>query len=339
MRRTSSDASACRWIAEPAACAYLATIQASQVVKQSTPLSLPAAAPAAQLRKKGRPRSKPVGDDGGDGSSGVRAMLVGLSVLRAVGGARRPQPLREIAAASGLAANRVHRYLSSLLAAGFVQQDPKSGDYWLGDAVVEIGLQALGQLDALRVGIEALRVYGEHSGLDGHLSVWGSHGPTVVRWQAGRLGHQLKIEEGRVLPLLWSATGRLMAAYRSESELAPLLKAEIKEWNHEHPSHTINQEQIRTLFAAVRERGFSAMMPSINDGESLGLGAVFPRSDHFGLETVAVPIFDHQGRMPVALTVFGSSQFRLLGNGTNRVTEIADAARAASRKLGYVVPA
>lgn len=309
------------------------------VVNKSDPSLSPAPLSSSPQRKAGRPRSKPISEDAGDGGGGVRAMLVGLSVLRAVGAARRPQPLREIAAASGLAANRVHRYLSSLLAAGFVQQDPRSGDYWLGDAVVELGLQALGQLDALRVGIEALQTYSERSGLDGHLSVWGTHGPTVVRWQAGRLGHQLKIEEGRVLPLLGSATGRLMAAYRSEVDLGPLVKAEIKEWNREHPAHTINQQQVRKLFAAVRERGFSGMVPGITDGETLGLEAVFPRSDHFGLETLAVPIFDHQGRMPAALTVFGTSQFRLLGNGVDRVAELVEAARAASRQLGHAAPA
>ncbi len=302
-------------------------------MKHPSPLSVTQSA-AALPRRRGRPRSKPIGEDAGDGAgNGVRAMFVGLSVLRAIGSARRPQPLREIAANSGLTANRVHRYLSSLLAAGFVQQDPNSGDYWLGEAAIEIGLQALGQLDALRVGIDALQAYSERSGLDCHLSVWGTHGPTVVRWQAGRLGQQLKIEEGRVLPVLWSATGRLMASHREASELAPLLKAEIKAWNAEHPAKPIDRDQIGTLLTAVRKRGFSATTAT-GDHQRLGLRAVFPRPDHFGLETVAVPIFDHQGRMPIALTVFGTSQFSLLGDN-HRIDRIVETARAASRKLGY----
>lgn len=288
--------------------------------------------PAVKSRKRGRPPSAERREDDGDrASNGIRAMVVGLSVLRAVGLARRPQPLREIAAASGLMPSRVHRYLSSLVAAGYVRQDPESGHYALGEATVEIGLLALGQIDAIAIGTEALQSYGELSGLDGHLSVWGSHGPTVVRWRAGRQGMQIKIEEGRILPVLWTATGRLLAAYRDMGDIAPLLGPELESWNREHPDQPLDSDEVDAVLADIREKGFSSALATAGGGKK---PPVALRSENHAFDTLAVPLFDHLGQVRMALTFFGTERFALSGQNA-RVDELVEIGRAASRKLGY----
>lgn len=272
-------------------------------------------------------------DSSSDGSiNGIRAMLVGLSVLQAVARERRPLPLRDVAAASGLTPSRVHRYLSSLVAANFIEQDASSGEYSLGQSVVELGLLALGQLNSIQIGIDALVEFSERTGFDGHLSVWGTFGPTVVRWQSGSLGHHFRIDEGRVLPLLWSATGRVLMAYRDFKDMASLVKQEITAWNREHSEQPIDREDIVKMCAAVRRHGLSSSVPSQKLDKLLD--PVFPRMYRMALETTAVPIFDHLGRAPMALTFFGSDDGPSINEDVALQKELRLAGQMASRRLG-----
>jgi len=267
-----------------------------------------------------------------DANNGSRATLVGLAVLQAIARERRPMPLRDVALASGLTPSRVHRYVSSLVASGFVQQDPASGHYALGEAVIELGLLALGQLDSIRIGTDALLACSDTTSADCHLSVWGSFGPTVIRWQSGKSGHQFRIEEGRVLPMLWSATGRVLMAYRDIGEIWPMLEGEISTWNKAHPEQPVTRRMLETMFKDVRNLGMSAATPGIE--ASSVFEPVFRSLHRLEIGTIAFPILDHLGRAPMALTVF-TTEATSMGERHERLTEDArHAAYSASRRLG-----
>lgn len=289
---------------------------------------------AETRRGAGKPRGSET-DESGNGN-GIRAMLVGLAVLQSLGAARRPLPLKDVASVSGLTPSRVHRYLASLVRAGFVRQDERSGYYELGQAVVELGLLALSQLEPIKVGTRALQTYSDLSGLDGHLAVWGSAGPTVIRWISGRLGDQIKIEEGRVLPLLWSATGRVLMAYRQLEEVLPLAQVEAQRWNEAHPDNPIEASQIERMCASVRTDGLASSLPDHANvvGKSL-MGSIFPRPNRLQLETLSVPIFDHLGRVPMALTFFGVDHISLHDSESRYREQLCAIAAQASRELGY----
>lgn len=275
-------------------------------------------------------------DDQADSGNGIRALVTGLEVLQAIARHRRPLALRDVAASAGLSPSRVHRYLTSLVAAKFVEQNPASGYYGLGQSVIELGLLALGQLDTIRTGVEALQSFSEETGMDGHLAVWGSFGPTIVRWKSGRLGHQYKIEEGRVLPLLWSATGRVLMAYRDEADYRALLSREIEEWNRWHPEMRIGTREVTAMLAKVRKHGLSESRPSASQDQLME--PVFPRLfSMFQFSGVAVPVFDHQGRVVMALTFFTSDVDRLT-DGVSFSDRLRQLALATSQRMGASTP-
>lgn len=267
-----------------------------------------------------------------DANKGSRATLVGLSVLQAIARERRAIPLRDVALASGLTASRVHRYVSSLVASGFVQQDPASGHYSLGEAVIELGLLALGQLDSIRIGTEGLVACSDATSADCHLSVWGTFGPTVIRWQSGRDGHQFRIEEGRVLPKLWSATGRVLMAYRDISEIWPMLDSEVAGWNKSNPQQRVTRRRLEKLFKEVRNAGLSATAPGID--ESRMFTPIFPRLRRLEIGTIALPILDHLGRAPMAITVFPNDTTITEEDHQRLIDDARHAAYYASRRLG-----
>ena len=87
---------------------------------------------------------------------GVQSVEIGMRVLKALAAMPADASLKRIAEASGMGASTAHRYLVSLGRAGLVEQNPVSGYYGLGIEALEIGLTALGRIDAVKIGTAAL---------------------------------------------------------------------------------------------------------------------------------------------------------------------------------------
>ena len=285
-----------------------------------------------------KPSRKKVDNEQDDNSSGIQALIVGLKVLQVVGEADRPLPLRDVASAAGLTNSRVHRYLASLIRTGFVRQEHDSGYYTLAQSSVELGLMALGKLDYIEIASKGLREFTEVSGLDAHLAIWSSRGPVIVRWQSGRSGFQMKVEEGRLLPILWSATGRVLMAYRPVSELLPIVQDDILWWNERNPGNPFVDSQIDDICQDVRRLGMSSSS-SKKETDSLitpsPLGANFDRPYRLEFDTVSFPIFNHRGEALLAITCFGADQIPLHTPDSDHISLLRDAAAKVSLQLGF----
>jgi DNA-binding IclR family transcriptional regulator len=155
-------------------------------------------------------------------------VVVGLSLLKALATIGAPASLSEVARAAGLPRSRAHRFLSGLLDADAVRQEPGSGKYELGTMIIEIGVAALGSLDSMKLGAEALKEVTHRTGLASVLAVWGSNGPTVIRWEHGGLAAVIRIQEGGVLPLLTTACGKVFLAHMPDEQTAPLVENELR---------------------------------------------------------------------------------------------------------------
>jgi DNA-binding IclR family transcriptional regulator len=63
------------------------------------------------------------------------------------------------------------------------------------------------------------------------LAVWGSYGPTIVRWEECRLPIAVSVRVGSVLRLLDSATGLVFAAFLPRDRTAEMINIGIM--NHD----------------------------------------------------------------------------------------------------------
>ena len=148
----------------------------------------------------------------------VQAVDVAMRVLGALGDAGGPQTLSALAERAGLAPAKLHRYLASLIDAGMVERRGAAG-YELGGAAARLGLAALGRIDVVnRAGDRLAELVGT-TGCTAMLSVWGTEGPTVVRWERAPRPLVTMLGVGSVLPVLESATGRAFAAALPERVL------------------------------------------------------------------------------------------------------------------------
>lgn len=157
---------------------------------------------------------------------GINSVEIGLGVLDAIIDLKHPATLKAIAERSGLAASQAHRYVSSLLNCGILRREQGSSLYDLGPKALHIGLAAMARTDALSIAEEAAKRFSEKHGATVLMSVWGTYGPTIIRWYHGVPPVLTALSIGSVLPVTTSATGRVFMSYLPDGFLDPFLVSE-----------------------------------------------------------------------------------------------------------------
>jgi len=215
---------------------------------------------------------------------GIQSVETGLRVLAALAAAGGPTSLTTLGQRANLSPSQTHRYLQSLIVSGMAVQDASSR-YDLGPGVIRIGIAALARLNTFSGAEAAMRRFVEQTGRTGLLSVWGEAGAVCVRWFPGRPTVVANLGVGSVMPLLYSATGRVFLSFLSANELAtPLAQAQA--------AGTVLPD-----LDAIR-RSVRAIMQAESD-ETL----------FAGLRAIAVPIFDLQGRASLVATAIATAAF------------------------------
>ena len=263
------------------------------------------AAPAPAKKTKAKTRAK------GLPRHGNRSIVVAVSLLRVIASLGRPATLSEIASAAGMSAPRAHRYLLGLTNTRLVEHSPISGHYDLGSEIVELGVAALGKVDAVRFASEALVPLAEETGLASLITVWGTNGPTVIRCEQAQLVSAVRVREGRNLSLLYSAAGRVFLTYLPEAETEPFIEKEL-------PAFAKGRKAIEAIQQEVRKRGIGR-----------GLGEETPN-----IAALAAPVFAHTGRLALCLGVISAIGFDTNYNGKPAIA-LKRAAAELSRRLGY----
>ena len=223
-------------------------------------------------------------------AAGNSTALIGLELLKAIARANRLMPLTEIAQAAGMSASRTHRYLSSLLHAGFVQQDQDTGRYEIGPSTLDIAIAAMKRVDGGQVTADVMRELTSRTGLCSYLCIWGSNGPTVIRDEMGDVQTAARLRIGTNLSLL-TATGQIFLSFLPEKTTRAMLKHDIDEWNRETPGALMDFEKAMRQRAGVVKAQIARTQGMRN-----------PTWTAF-----SSPVFDRAGAFRMALTVIGVS--------------------------------
>lgn len=243
--------------------------------------------------------------------TGSRTILVGTALLKTIARLPRPATLSEIGRAGGLSASRAHRYLSALVQSEFVQFDVRTGTYSLGPASIELGATALAKLDAIGIASDAMRDLTEATRLVSHICVWGSNGPTVIRWEQGNLEAAIRIREGINLSLLTTSSGRVFLAYLDPKRVAERLARDVEAWNRRADrAERFTPAKIRALAQNVRDHGLAC-----------AIGMSNPR-----VAALSAPIFERDGlAMSFTLSgIEGSFETRLDGEPARQLKAAAE---------------
>lgn len=255
-----------------------------------------------------------------DSRQGIQSIEVGVPLLRVLADHGAPMMLRDLALTAGMPAAKAHRYLVSFVRTGLVTQDPLSGRYDLGHFALELGLASLARLDAVRAATPVLDALGEEIGETVALAVWGNMGPTIVRWVDSRRPVSVNLRTGAVMPLLHSAIGLCFVSFLD----SPLLQRRVEEElqisaRGEDARPPISRAQLDALVADFRQHGMSRVA-----------GSVIP-----GINAFCAPVFDHEGKMALAITGLGPAGLFPPNWNAPMAKAIAAAAQRISRQLGW----
>lgn len=236
-------------------------------------------APSVQSKKsKAKARTKALPRHGN------RSIVRAVALLRVIASLGRPATLSEIASAAGMSAPRAHRYLLGLTNTRLVEHSAVSGLYDLGSEIVELGVAALGKVDAVRFATEALAPLADETGIAALVTVWGTNGPTVIRCEQAQLFSAMRVREGRNLSLLTSASGRVFLAHLPEAMTAPFVEREIAALGK---GRAINDKKLEAIRADVRKHGMGR-----------GLGEQTPN-----IAALAAPVFSANGRLALCIAI------------------------------------
>lgn len=215
---------------------------------------------------------------------GIQSIVIGFEVLEKIAEATAPMALKDLAAATGMAASKLRFYLVSFLDLGLVSQDPASGRYSLGPAALKLGLAALEKVDVVRSSHGEMVALSESLGYTVFLAVWGTHGPTIVDRVDGRSRTVLEIRVGSVLPLSSSAIGLVYAAFLPRSATQSLLAREegdgMGAWGPNRSGFDLEESLRKTretrfaVAAGTLLAGFTAVASPILDRSNVPVAAI-----------------------------------------------------------------
>lgn len=214
----------------------------------------------------------------------IQSIGVGFRLVRALMEARRPLPLKQLAAAAQMSASKAHPYLASFVQLGLLTQSDTDGRYALGPTAMELGLAAIDQNDVVALGAEPMETLRAATGETVYLTVWGNRGPCIVRRVEGIRETPLSIRVGYVLPLTTSATGRTFLAH-----LPATMTQRLRDEERERLplARGIDPAALDAVLDEVRREHFATTKNQVFEG--------------FG--AVAAPVFNHEGKLAAAMSI------------------------------------
>ena len=251
----------------------------------------------------------------------VQTLQRASAVLDILGQSPQGISIRDLSTQIGLSKGTTHRLLSSLAYLGYVRQDPKTRDYFLGFKLVELGNLLLSQLDLRKEAEPFLRNLAERSKETAHLvfldrneivyidKLETDHHPGGLR-MASRVGLRN--------PAHSCAVGKVLLSHLSEEKLRRLIQE--KGLTKRTENTITNPFQLEEHLKNIRTQGY----------------AIDNEENEKGIRCVAAPVYNEAGKAVAAISISGPS-FRV----TKKVIqerlkkELIETARSVSQKLGF----
>ena len=187
-------------------------------------------------------------------SRGAQTVDRALAVLEALRTSGSEMRLRDVSAAVDLNATAVHRLLSSLMAAGFVAQDPDSRTYRLGWGLLSYADALLRNTQLAEVSAPVARQLRDLSGETVSVQIRNGGERVCIFEAEGLHDVRRRVAIGSQLPLHASASGRAILAFLPDAEIDTLLRGTLRSVT---PFTATDPKEIRVALAEIRSTGIA----------------------------------------------------------------------------------
>jgi IclR family KDG regulon transcriptional repressor len=251
-------------------------------------------------------------------SDGLQA---GLAILRCFSGEKGVWRIADLATETGMSRSTVHRYASTLVRLGWLEQD-SSRRYFLAARAGDPGLAVLDSLEVRRRGLGVLRGLRDRTGYTASLGVLADGEVCVVGVMRGHREGQFKVDEGLGLgvrlPVHCTALGKALLAWLPEGELVELVEG-MGRLSGGGPRAASSRQSLLDDVALTRAQGFA-----IDEQESRA-----------GVRGVACVVSDGDGPV-AAIQIMGSTQTAQMAGGPGGKRAVREVRIAAGRLSSYL---
>ncbi|HXY80537.1 MAG TPA: IclR family transcriptional regulator C-terminal domain-containing protein [Gaiellaceae bacterium] len=257
-----------------------------------------------------------------EGSAYSQSLERGLAVLSSFRSGRPLLGVSELGRDIGLSRSTTHRYVATLAALGYLQQDTETKKYRLGPRVLDLGFSAINSMELREVAAPHLRTLSDETGYTVNMAILDRLDIVYVeRCRSSRAGQReidLNLHVGSRLPAYCTSLGKVLLAYLPPEEQAETL-AEI-ELSRRGPNTITSRTALSAELKRVRAEGLAI------SNEELA----------YGLRSIAAPILSRDGAASAAINLAVHSSMVSMNDLVARLSPtLQRTASEISAHLGY----
>jgi len=213
----------------------------------------------------------------------------------------------------------VHRLATTLVDAGFLEQNPETGGYRLGLALFDLGMLVRRKMGVVTEARPYLRALMERTGESVHLTVLDRASVLYVNNIASPQAIRMQSNLGARVPAHCCSEGKALLAFEPAATVDSVIAAGLAPRT---PKTIVKPQRLREELAQVGARGYAL------DDEELEIG----------LRAAAAPIRNHRGDVVAAVSIAGPVH-RVSKKALQRfAAEAVATGRTISQRLGYHAP-
>jgi IclR family pca regulon transcriptional regulator len=256
-----------------------------------------------------------------DGRS--RSLERGLAILSSFRSSRPLVGVSDLSREVGLSRSTTHRYVATLAALGYLQQDAATRKYRLGPRVLDLGFSAINSMELRHISAPHLRDLSEATGLTVNMAVLdGDEIVYIERCQSSRAGPrdiELNLHIGARLPAYCTSMGKVLLAFLSpEERKAALASVRLA---RRGPNTITSKSELMKELDRVRERGLAV------NNEELA----------YGLRSIAAPVRSQTGEVVAAINIAVHRSLVSLSDLLERLApELERTAGEIAARIGFV---
>jgi len=246
----------------------------------------------------------------------------GLSILSSFNSGRRLLGATELGRELALSRSTTHRYISTLAALGYLEQDASTRKYRLGPRVIDLGFSAINSMELREVAAPHLQQLSDETGYTVNMAILDELDIVYVeRCRSSRVGQReidLNLHVGARLPAYCTSLGKVLLAWLPEDEC--LLRLERADLTRRGPNTLTSLSALIAELDRVKANGFAV------NNEELA----------YGLRAIAAPVLTRDGGAVAAINLAVHSSMVSMEELTAKLsTALRNTASAISLRLGH----
>ena len=223
------------------------------------------------------------------GTGTSQSLERGLAILSAFASGRRLLGISELARELELTRSTVHRYVVTLAALGYLEQDVVTRRYRLGPRVLDLGFAAVNSMPLRELAAPQLQRLSDETGHTVNMAILDRTDILYLERcrSAGRGQREIDLDlhVGSRLPAYCTSMGKVLLAFLPDDERAVVL--ERIEFSRRGPNTVTSRAALLAELRRVRESGVAV------NNEELA----------FGLRSIAAPVRDKSGEVAAAINL------------------------------------